>query len=59
MGHSSSISLGIAIAKQDRPVYCLDGDGAFIMHLGQLVTLAIYLLKTIIIFCLTMVLTSL
>ena len=36
MGHSSSISLGIAIAKQDRPVYCLDGDGAFIMHLGAI-----------------------
>lgn len=36
MGHSSSIALGIAIEKRDRNVYCLDGDGAFIMHMGAL-----------------------
>lgn len=36
MGHSSSIALGIAIERQDRPVWCLDGDGAFIMHMGAL-----------------------
>ena len=34
MGHSSQIALGIALAKSDREVYCLDGDGAFIMHMG-------------------------
>jgi phosphonopyruvate decarboxylase len=34
MGHSSSIALGIAIAKPKRTVWCLDGDGAFIMHMG-------------------------
>ena len=34
MGHSSSIALGIALEKPDRRVYCLDGDGAFIMHMG-------------------------
>jgi phosphonopyruvate decarboxylase len=34
MGHSSSIALGIAIAKPGRTVWCLDGDGAFIMHMG-------------------------
>lgn len=34
MGHSSSLALGIAIQKKDRSVYCLDGDGAFIMHMG-------------------------
>lgn len=36
MGHSSSIALGIALAEKDRPVYCFDGDGAFLMHMGAL-----------------------
>lgn len=36
MGHSSSIALGISIEKPDRKVYCLDGDGAFIMHMGAI-----------------------
>lgn len=36
MGHSSSIALGIALAKPDRNVFCFDGDGAFIMHMGAL-----------------------
>lgn len=34
MGHSSSIALGIALEKPERSVWCLDGDGAFIMHMG-------------------------
>ncbi|KGM92766.1 phosphoenolpyruvate decarboxylase [Clostridium novyi A str. 4552] len=34
MGHASQIALGIAIAKPNKNVYCLDGDGAFIMHMG-------------------------
>jgi len=34
MGHASQIALGIALQKQDRTVYCIDGDGAFIMHMG-------------------------
>ena len=36
MGHSSSIALGIAISRPDRKVFCFDGDGAFIMHMGAL-----------------------
>lgn len=36
MGHSSSIALGIAIEKRNRNVFCLDGDGAIIMHMGAL-----------------------
>lgn len=36
MGHASQIALGIALSKKDRSVYCLDGDGALIMHLGGL-----------------------
>jgi len=34
MGHASQIALGIASNCQERQVYCFDGDGAFIMHLG-------------------------
>jgi len=34
MGHSMSIAMGVALSKPDRLVYCLDGDGAVIMHLG-------------------------
>ena len=36
MGHASMIALGIAEAKPDRRVWCLDGDGAALMHLGAL-----------------------
>lgn len=36
MGHSSSIALGIALAKPHRRVFCFDGDGAFIMHMGAI-----------------------
>lgn len=33
MGHSSSIALGLALGT-DAPVYCIDGDGGFLMHMG-------------------------
>ncbi|MDE6753267.1 MAG: phosphonopyruvate decarboxylase [Muribaculaceae bacterium] len=36
MGHSSSIALGIALAVPDRKVFCFDGDGAFLMHMGAI-----------------------
>lgn len=36
MGHALSIAAGIATARPDRHVICLDGDGACIMHLGSL-----------------------
>ena len=36
MGHSMSIALGVALSKPDRIVYCLDGDGAMMMHLGAM-----------------------
>ena len=38
MGHAAQIALGIAVQKPDRQVYCLDGDGATIMHMGGLST---------------------
>ncbi|MCX5847572.1 MAG: phosphonopyruvate decarboxylase [Deltaproteobacteria bacterium] len=36
MGHASQIAMGIALAKPDRQVFCLDGDGAALMHLGAM-----------------------
>lgn len=36
MGHASQIALGIAMAKPNRKVWCFDGDGATIMHMGSL-----------------------
>lgn len=35
MGHASQIALGIALEKTDRKVWCFDGDGAAIMHMGS------------------------
>ena len=40
MGHCSSIALGIALAKPQREVVCIDGDGAMLMHLGSLTSIA-------------------
>lgn len=34
MGHASQIALGIAMNCPGRNVYCFDGDGAAIMHMG-------------------------
>lgn len=36
MGHASMIALRIAVEKPDRRIWCLDGDGAALMHLGSL-----------------------
>ena len=36
MGHSSSIALGIAINKPEKKVWCVDGDGACLMHMGSM-----------------------
>ena len=36
MGHSSSIALGVAINKPDRRIWCIDGDGAVLMHMGSM-----------------------
>ncbi len=39
MGHSSQIALGVALSNKDKEVYCIDGDGALLMHLGGLTTI--------------------
>jgi phosphonopyruvate decarboxylase len=40
MGHASSIALGVALREPDREVWCLDGDGALLMHAGSLAVIA-------------------
>ncbi len=36
MGHASQIALGIALEKPEKKIFCLDGDGAAIMHMGAM-----------------------
>lgn len=36
MGHSSSIALGVALNKPNTRVWCIDGDGAALMHMGAM-----------------------
>lgn len=35
MGHTSQIALGISISNPTKQVYCFEGDGGAIMHLGS------------------------
>lgn len=36
MGHCSSIALGVALNKPQQKIWCIDGDGAALMHMGAL-----------------------
>lgn len=40
MGHAADLALGIALARPDRRVVCLNGDGSMLMTLGTLATAA-------------------
>lgn len=40
MGHASQIALGIAKYQKDKTIYCIDGDGAALMHMGGLALIA-------------------
>jgi len=40
MGKASSVGLGVALARPDKKVIVLDGDGSLLMNLGSLVTIA-------------------
>jgi sulfopyruvate decarboxylase subunit beta len=40
MGSASTIALGIALARPERKVIVVDGDGSLLMQLGSLVTIA-------------------
>lgn len=35
MGHSSSIALGVALNNKNKKIFCFDGDGALLMHMGS------------------------
>ena len=39
MGHSSSIALGVAVNRPKRRIWCVDGDGAVLMHMGSMAVL--------------------
>lgn len=39
MGHASSIALGVALNKQNSKIWCVDGDGAVLMHMGSMAVL--------------------
>ena len=39
MGHSSSIALGVAVNKPNQRIWCVDGDGAVLMHMGSMAVL--------------------
>lgn len=36
MGHASQIALGIALQKPKYKIYCFDGDGSSLMHMGSM-----------------------
>ena len=36
MGHSSSIALGVALNIVNKKIFCFDGDGAILMHMGSI-----------------------
>jgi thiamine pyrophosphate-dependent acetolactate synthase large subunit-like protein len=40
MGHAADLALGIALARPERRVICLNGDGSMAMSLGTLLTAA-------------------
>lgn len=40
MGHASMIAFGVAKARPDKKVVCIDGDGAALMHMGSMAFLA-------------------
>ncbi len=40
MGKASSMGLGLALARPDKKIIVLDGDGGLLMNLGSLVTIA-------------------
>ncbi len=40
MGHALSIAQGVALAQPERRVWCIDGDGALLMHMGSLTSTA-------------------
>lgn len=48
MGHSSSIALGAAINKPETKFWCIDGDGALLMHMGSMAVMGSFKPKNIV-----------
>lgn len=42
MGHASAIAHGVAEKSPETPVWCLDGDGSLLMHLGSVAVIGDY-----------------
>ncbi len=42
MGHCSSIALGVAINKPEKKVWCIDGDGSALMHMGSMAVIGAF-----------------
>ncbi len=40
MGHASMIAFGVAKERRDRTIFCIDGDGAALMHMGAFAFIA-------------------
>lgn len=40
MGHTASIAFGMAVGCPNRLVWCLDGDGSMLMHMGSIAVMA-------------------
>ena len=45
MGHASATSLGVHLNSGKNEVICVDGDGAFLMHMGNVATAGVYAKK--------------
>ena len=48
MGHALSLAQGVALAQPGRRVWCIDGDGALLMHMGSLTSTAGLLLHNLV-----------
>ncbi len=42
MGHSSSIAMGVALNKPGSKIWCVDGDGAVLMHMGSMAVIGVH-----------------
>jgi len=50
MGHTADLALGLALARPERKVICLNGDGSMLMNLGTLVTIMQAMARNLILF---------
>ena len=48
MGHTSSIAFGVALNKPNQRIWCIDGDGSVLMHMGAMAVMGAYKPKNLI-----------